>query len=136
MFGSVGAWFYQALTGINVDTEQPGYRHIRIEPQVVRDLTWASGTVETLRGTVSSTWSHSPGVITLDVVVPVNSVATIVIPKEEQMTEVTIREADRIVWEKGHYVAGAPGIQGAKVEHDNFAFEVGSGRYSFRLTGQ
>jgi len=136
MFGSVGAWFYQALTGINVDTEQPGYRHIRIEPQVVRDLTWASGTVETVRGTVSSTWSHSPGVITLDVVVPVNSVATIVIPKEEQMTEVTIREADRIVWEKGHYVAGAPGIQGAKVEHDNFAFKVGSGRYSFRLTGQ
>jgi alpha-L-rhamnosidase len=136
MFGSVGAWFYQALTGINVDTEQPGYRHIRIEPQVVRDLTWASGTVETVRGTVSSTWSHSPGVITLDVVVPVNSVATIVIPKEEQMTEVTIREGDRVVWDKGQYVPGSEGVTGAVRGTGGIIFEVGSGRYSFKLMGE
>ena len=43
MFGSVGAWFYSALAGINPDPVAPGFQRIRIEPQVVRDLRWASG---------------------------------------------------------------------------------------------
>ena len=37
MFGSIGAWFYEALAGINFDDQEPGYRRIRIAPQVVRD---------------------------------------------------------------------------------------------------
>jgi alpha-L-rhamnosidase len=61
MFGSVGTWFYQALAGINVEPDGVGYRRIRIEPQIARDLAWASGTVETVRGMVSSSWTHSPG---------------------------------------------------------------------------
>ena len=47
MMGSVDAWFYEALGGINVDPDHPGYRHIRIEPQVMRDLTSVSATVGT-----------------------------------------------------------------------------------------
>ena len=46
MFGSIGAWFYEALAGINFDEKQPGYKSIRIQPQVVGDLNWASGNVE------------------------------------------------------------------------------------------
>ena len=76
MMGSVDAWFYEALGGINVDPDHPGYRHIRIEPQVVRDLTSVSATVGTVRGEVTSSWTHEPGVITLQVDVPVNSTAT------------------------------------------------------------
>lgn len=34
MFGSVGTWLYETLAGINLDDKQPGYRRIRIEPQV------------------------------------------------------------------------------------------------------
>lgn len=137
MMGSVGAWFYQALAGINVEPEGVGYRRIRIEPQIVRDLTWVSATVETVRGTVSSSWTHSPGMITLEVVIPVSSDAKIVIPKEEQMSEVAVYEGDRTVWEKGKYVPGTPGITGASQGTDgSITIEVGSGRYAFKLTGQ
>ena len=45
MMGSIDAWFYEALGGINVDPDQPGYRHILIVPQVTRDLTSVSATV-------------------------------------------------------------------------------------------
>jgi alpha-L-rhamnosidase len=135
MFGSVGAWFYQALAGINLGADSAGYRQIRIEPQIARDLTWASGTVETVRGTVSSAWSHSPGVLSLDVTIPVNSQARIVIPKEEEATELVLREGDQVVWEKGKYVPGVPGVTGASQERNgNMVLEVGSGRYSFKLT--
>lgn len=137
MMGSVGTWFYQALAGINVEPDGVGYRRIRIAPQIVRDLTWVSATVETVRGTVSSSWTHSPGMITLEVVIPVNSDAKIVIPKEEQMSDVVIYEGERVVWEKGKYVPGTPGITGASQGTDgSITIEVGSGRYAFKLTGQ
>src|SRR5579863_7842435 len=64
MFGSVGAWFYRALGGINLEKDGAGYAHIRIEPQIVRDLTSASASIETIRGTVSSSWTHATGSIT------------------------------------------------------------------------
>jgi alpha-L-rhamnosidase len=132
MFGSVGAWFYQAVGGITPET--PGYERIRIAPQIVRDLTWASATVETVRGTVSSSWIHSPGSITLDVAIPVNSTATVVIPKDPETTDVTVREGDRVVWEHGNFVPGTAGVTAASQTHDgSLTLEVGSGRYAFKL---
>jgi alpha-L-rhamnosidase len=134
MFGSVGAWFYNALGGINLRSDSVGYQHIRIAPQVVEDLHWASASVNTIRGTVSSSWTHSPELITLEVAIPVNSDAQVVIPTEEQMTDVVIREGEKMVWEKGHYVGGDPGLTGATQDGRTIIFQVGSGTYSFRLT--
>ena len=136
MMGSVDAWFYEALAGIKVEAENAGYRHFRIEPQVVGDLAWVNATVGTVRGNVTSSWTHTPGVVTLEVVVPVNSTASVSIPKDLEMTEITVRERDRVVWEKNHFVEGTPGITGAKYENGRVTFEVGSGHYAFRLTGQ
>ena len=53
------------------------------------------------------------------------------------MTEVTVLEGKSVVWEKGHFVPGTPGITAAEAEKNgNIVFEVGSGRYFFRLTGE
>jgi len=136
MFGSVGAWFYNALGGINLSPDSVGYQHIRIAPQIVEDLNWAGASVDTIRGTVSSSWTHSPGIITLEVTVPVNSDAQVVIPTEEQMTDVVIREGDRVVWENGRYVSGDPGVKAGTQDGRLVVFQVGSGHYSFRLTGE
>jgi alpha-L-rhamnosidase len=132
MFGSVGAWFYQALGGITPET--PGYERIRIAPQMVRDLTWASASVETARGAVSSSWTHSPGSIILDVAIPVNSTASVVIPKDPEATDLVLREGEHVVWESGGYVPGTPGVTGASQANDgSLTLEVGSGQYAFRL---
>lgn len=121
--------------GINVDPDQPGYRRIRFEPQATRDLVSVSATVGSLRGQVAPSWSHEPGVITLDVDVPMNSTAAVSIPKETQMIEITVREGDHIVWEKQHFAPRTPGVTGGKYEGKRASFEVGSGHYAFRLTG-
>jgi alpha-L-rhamnosidase len=136
MFGSVGAWFYQALGGINLETGSSGYRHIRIQPRVARDLHWASATMETIRGTVSSSWTQGPGGVTLHVAIPVGADAHVVLPKLPELSEIVIEENGRVVWEKGHFVSGDPGIAGAVSDGDDFVFDLGSGDYSFRLTGQ
>jgi alpha-L-rhamnosidase len=137
MFGSVGSWFYRALGGINLDQDSVAYRHIRIEPQIVRDLARAGASMDTIRGTVSSSWTHSAGSITLEVTIPVNSDAKIVIPRENDMTEVTVTEGERVVFEKGQYVPGDAGLTGATAEKNgDIIFTAGSGSYSFKLTGQ
>jgi hypothetical protein len=70
------------------------------------------------------------------VTIPVNSDAKVVVPKDIYMTDVTVREGDRVVWEKGHFVPGTPGISAATARGDEFTFDVGSGHYSFKLTGE
>ena len=67
MFGSIGAWFYKALAGINPDPAKPGFERVVIAPQVVRDLKWASGSLDTIRGTVASSWSRSDNGLRLEV---------------------------------------------------------------------
>ena len=136
MFGSLGAWFYQALGGIAQPDDGAGYRHLRIDPQVVEDLRWVSASVETVRGRVSTSWSRSPGRVTLEVTIPPNSDAKVYIPQEEQMTDVTIYEGDRVIWERGQFVPGTPGVTAGVKGHDDFIFDVGSGHYSFRLAGE
>jgi len=144
MLGSVGGWFYQALGGINPDPNAPGYRRILIRPQIVRDLASASGTIETVRGLVTSSWTHTSGRVRLEVTVPVNSEAQVVIPKDEEMGEVVVREGGRAVWEKGAFVPGTPGVKsGAEGAlgvsflspvKKGISFEIGSGHYVFELT--
>jgi len=146
MLGSVGSWFYQTLGGINPDPRSPGYRRILIRPQVVRDLLSVSATVETVRGPVTTSWTHTPGRVTVDVTIPVNSEAQVVIPKDDEMGDVVVRESGRVVWDSGAFVSGAPGIvsaaEGAEAVSflgpvkDAVTFEVGSGHYSFELTGK
>ncbi len=81
MLGSVDAWFYEGLGGINLDPNKLAYRHIMIVPMVTRDLTSVSASVGTVRGRVTSTWSHDPGVIKLHVEIPVGSTATVAVPE-------------------------------------------------------
>ncbi len=136
MFSSVGAWYYQALGGINQQPDTAGYRHVLIAPQIVEDLRWANASVETIRGTVSSSWTHARTGDTLSVSVPAGADAKIVLPLPRPQTNPTIKEGDRVVWQEGHYVPGDPGITSAKEENGNFVFEAGSGDYAFTLIGQ
>jgi hypothetical protein len=69
--------------------------------------------------------------------VPVNSTATVSIPPDPEMSEVTVRESGEIVWEKGHFHPEGPaGIMAGKLDGKRVVFEVGSGQYAFRVTGE
>jgi uncharacterized protein GlcG (DUF336 family) len=52
------------------------------------------------------------------------------------LKSVAVAEGGKTVWKDGAYVAGVVGISGASQSADYVAFDVGSGSYSFRLTGQ
>ena len=49
-YNGIGSWFYQGLGGIIPD--EPGYRHVIIDPQVPEGLEWVKVSLETPYGTI------------------------------------------------------------------------------------
>jgi len=134
MLGSVDAWFYKTLAGIRVDANHPGYKQVIIKPHPVRDLSHVSASIETPLGKVSSSWKIEDGDFFIKVSIPVNSQGVVYIPNTGFKNPV-ITESDVTVWRDEIFVEDAPGIQGGEQTKGYIVFLVGSGRYSFRLTG-
>jgi alpha-L-rhamnosidase len=132
MFGSLGAWFYNALAGINLDSAKPGFERLAIAPQVVRDLKWAAGSLDTIRGTVASSWSRSDNGLRLEVTIPVGSQAEVRIP-ELGLAPVTLSESAHTIWKDGKYESGPAGITGVRKSGEALVVEIGSGNYAFAL---
>ena len=132
MFGSVDAWFYKVLAGINVDPAGPGFRRIIIKPYVVGDLKYVSASVKTIKGMVFSSWVKHNRSLVLNVTLPVNSDAKVSVPKMG-LKDVMVKESGKIVWKKGSYIGGTSGIIEGKEDENYITFDVGSGSYSFEI---
>lgn len=135
MFGSVGAWLYKALVGINTKEGSPGFQEIVIKPQMVRDLQHASGAVQTPHGRVSCAWSKSEQEIRCEVIIPINSSAEIVLPVG-QLENVVLQEGETRVYSNQKLLTGVPGILGVEESTGHLTIKVGSGRFVFVLTGR
>jgi alpha-L-rhamnosidase len=134
MFGSVGAWFYKALAGINLDPQAVAFEKIRIEPQMVRDLMYASGSVDALRGRIVSSWKRSEKGVVLEAAVPVGSEAEIVLPKFN-LRGIVVREGGKTIWTGNKFAPGVPGVLGVQETAAAIEIKAGSGHYVFELTG-
>jgi alpha-L-rhamnosidase len=132
--GAVGAWYYTALGGIKLGRDGEGYRHIQIAPVIPEGLQWVSASTETLLGTVASFWNYSPQTTRMEVTIPVNADAEIRIPENPKITETVIREGDKVIWQKGKFVAGDEGVTAAREDAGNIVVNVGSGHYVFQLS--
>lgn len=58
MNNGIFSWFYQALGGIIA--EEPGYRKVRIEPQLPKGVDWVEVTQETPYGTIEVRHTRQP----------------------------------------------------------------------------
>ena len=135
MFGSVGAWFYQALAGITQPEGSSGFRNILIQPQIVRDLQYVAGTIHTPRGMVTSAWTKSDRHISLDVTIPVNAQAEIRLPKFG-WDGVTLKENGKQIYDGQKFLTGEQGIQMVEETKNEVIIKIGSGRYLFQLIGE
>jgi alpha-L-rhamnosidase len=79
-YGSIGAWLYNTVAGIEVDPAQPGYKHTILRPQPGGGLTAASGKLKTPYGELISQWAINQGKFEWTVVVPPNTTATVHLP--------------------------------------------------------
>jgi alpha-L-rhamnosidase len=80
MFGSVCAWFFHDLAGIQPDRRIPGFRHVWIKPRPVKGISWVKAEHTGPFGLIQSAWSRHGDRLTLDITIPPSSSADIVLP--------------------------------------------------------
>jgi alpha-L-rhamnosidase len=124
MMGSVGAWFYRGLAGIQADPLGPGFRRFDIRPNPVPGLDHARVALETVRGKIACGWQVSDGKMSLDLTVPVGSQARVFYPLP---VGAALQEGGAILWQDEH-LATDLAIQR---EGGDLVFTLGSGEYHF-----
>jgi alpha-L-rhamnosidase len=120
-YGAIGDWMYRVVTGIEVDREAPGYKHILIQPQPGGGLTRARASHLTQYGKVTCAWQLKDGRIELTLEIPVNSRATVRLPNA----------AANQVTESGKALAVGEGIASITRDGNSVVVALGSGRYVF-----
>ena len=118
--GSVGEWMYRVMLGINPADEQPGFKHIVIHPQPGGTITWAKGSYNSINGVIAVDWKKTANSITMDIEIPVNATATVILPTgKASAIKMNSKKVD----------------QSLLRTHDQSTVEtsltVGSGKYSF-----
>jgi alpha-L-rhamnosidase len=119
-YGAIGDWMYRVAAGIEIGA--PGYKHILIQPQPNKQLTYAKASFESSYGTIASGWEMKDGKLVVTIKVPANTTATIVLPSAQAAS----------VTEGG--TALSPAFKNVKQDKNNLVIETGSGDYSFEYT--
>ncbi len=77
-FGAVGDWMYRYLAGLQ--PVEPGYRRTELRPRPGAGFTAAHASHESLYGVHECGWQLQDGILRVDVRVPANTSATVVLP--------------------------------------------------------
>ena len=130
MFGSIDAWFYKWLAGIQIS--EPGFRSFTIKPPIIKGLDHASAYIYTVKGLVHVSWSRSGNELEVNFSVPVGSTAKLFIPKHVNGGKISdVFEGDKPLWRQGE-VYKVDGVRNIVNEKEYLVVEVGSGSYKFK----
>lgn len=119
--GSVGEWMFSTVGGIDLDPANPGFKKIVIRPIPGGGLTYAKASYQSIHGPIKTDWKLAGGHFALNVAIPANTTATVVIPAGQNAR----------VTEGGKPAEQAEGVQLVRRDADAAVYEVGSGSYAF-----
>jgi alpha-L-rhamnosidase len=121
MMGSIDAWFYKTLAGIQLAEDKPAYEHFVVRPFPAEGLDYAKASIQTIKGTVASGWTKAEGVFELSVAVPFGCAATVYVPAD---IETAVKEG-------GVAAENVEGVRSLGYRDGYHVFEVQSGKYTF-----
>jgi alpha-L-rhamnosidase len=127
-FGAVMEWAYRVLAGI--DTEGAGYRQIVIRPRPPAPgsnpdqapINWVRAHYDCINGPITSAWKLEGGAFALDVTIPANTTAQVLLP--DAAPERTSEGDARLT-------TAVPGVRAIAAEGPALKVEVGAGTYHF-----
>ena len=116
-FGSVMAWVYRYVAGIDTTLQAPGFKEIVIRPHADSRMTSAREEYDSIYGKIISDWQGGPtGPFSLKVTIPANTSATLFLP--------SIQGA--------HITEGGSPVE-AQQQGESYVVRIGSGSYSFEV---
>jgi alpha-L-rhamnosidase len=117
--GSCGEYLFGGIGGIRPATA--GYKSIVIQPTIRHGLTWAKTTYNSIEGLIATEWKQTAQRLTLKVVIPPNTTATVFVPAKDIGS----------ITESGKPVDHAQDVKFLGQTSNAFEFEIGSGTYRF-----
>ena len=124
---AIDPWFYNTLAGIQTDEQHPGYKKFVIAPYIPDDqLDWVRASVNTMYGTISSSWQKKRNGLTLEIKVPANTTATVHLPASQ----------GAVIKESGKRSIRWWGSKTLSTGDKEVVVEVGSGAYSFSISSK
>lgn len=83
--GCIGEWLYTGLAGIKMI--EPGFKKIKIKPFIPEDLDYAEASFKSINGIIRSYWQKEENCIRMNITVPFNTLAEIIIPSRDYHLE-------------------------------------------------
>ena len=118
--GSCGEWVYETVAGIGED-DAPGFQRMIINPHSGGGLTIVRAARETMYGRVESAWALVDNRFTLDMTLPANTTAHIVLPTTDAAS----------VTEGGQSLADLKDATLVAPTNGHVTLAIGSGTYHF-----
>ncbi|WP_160720564.1 alpha-L-rhamnosidase [Bacillus sp. USDA818B3_A] len=121
-YGAIGDWMYRVIAGLDMDETLPAYKRIRIQPRIGgRELTHVRATHNSMYGKITSAWSITHEKVTVEIEIPANTTAEIVLPNADLQD---VREGNTALTELDDVVD-------LKESSAGVSFVMGSGSYRF-----
>jgi len=125
-YGAIGDWMYTQMVGLDTYEDGVGYKHIKIQPHIGGGFSFASASLQTYYGKLSSGWKVEGDTISMDVEIPANTTATIFVPSTD--VDSIIESTKPLSKERDIKIVGK--------EDDYIVLNVGSGVYHFSTKKQ
>jgi alpha-L-rhamnosidase len=122
-YGAIGDWMYRQMVGLDTYEDGVGYKHIKVKPHIGGDFSFASATLNTYYGKLSSGWKLEGDKITMEVEIPANTSATIFVPATNTAA----------ITESGKSISANNDIKITGTEDGYTILHVGSGKYRFTI---
>ncbi len=120
-YGAIGDWMYRQMVGLDTYEDEPGYKHIRIQPHLSDSIKQASASLKTYYGEVSAGWKLQGQQFSLDVTVPPNTHASVFIPALNA----------NAITESGNSLNAVADLKVKGMVNGYTEVEIGSGTYHF-----
>ena len=117
-FGSIGKWFYESIGGVAAGA--PGFRRVIVHPRLGLPIEHAATELKTMYGTVSCSWRRTQSGWEMELSIPANAFATVILPGPETAT----------ITESGTQLSDVEEIMSSRCEDGKIFLDVGSGNTS------
>ena len=121
MTGSIDAFFYKTLAGINLDENYPGCERIIIKPFIPESLPYVRASIETIRGKISVFWENNDSELRLKIEIPANVTADLYIPAGKESN----------IFEGEILASKSYGVKFIDSTKDHVHYTINSGKYEF-----
>lgn len=133
MLSACCVWFYKYLGGIRFEDDTAGWQRILIAPTIPAQLEYAKTEMDIPAGQVSTHWEKEGDSFKLDVKIPFNTSARVVIPKKAAKECAKLNEGGEVICDNNNNVSLRQGISSVESCEDKYIVEISSGSYNFLL---